>query len=180
MSEEAGIIKRVINGDVDSFRLLVERYQRPVISMIGNLINDRGACEDLAQEVFFIAYRKLKSFDPARSKFSTWLFTIARNKGINFLRRKKFFLANKLHQKVDSHDPSDELAKEEFFEELDRVLGKLPGKQKRAFVLAEIEKLAYQDIAQIEGVPIGTVRSRINRAKKKLAARLKGYNESMS
>ena len=53
MSEEAGIIKRILNGDVDSFRLLVQRYQRPVISMIRNLINDRGACEDLAQEVFY-------------------------------------------------------------------------------------------------------------------------------
>ena len=61
MSEEAGIIKRILNGDVDSFRLLVQRYQRPVISMIRNLINDRGACEDLAQEVFFTAYRKLTS-----------------------------------------------------------------------------------------------------------------------
>ncbi|MHC5062236.1 MAG: sigma-70 family RNA polymerase sigma factor [Planctomycetota bacterium] len=180
MSEEAGIIKRIVNGDVDSFRLLVQRYQRPVISMIRNLINDRGACEDLAQEVFFTAYRKLSSFDPARSKFSTWLFSIARNKSINFLRRKKIFFASNLPQRADSHGPDDELARKEFFEELDRVLEKLPGKQQRAFVLAEIEKLAYEDIAQIEGVPIGTVRSRINRAKKKLAARLKNYDESMS
>ncbi len=180
MSEEAGIIKRIVNGDVDSFRLLVQRYQRPVISMIRNLINDRGACEDLAQEVFFTAYRKLSSFDPARSKFSTWVFSIARNKSINFLRRKKIFSTNKLPEQADSRGPGDELARKEFFEELDRALEKLPGKQRRAFVLAEIEKLAYEDIAQIEGVPIGTVRSRINRAKKKLAARLKSYDESMS
>ena len=180
MSEEEGIIKCVVNGDVDSFRLLVQRYQRPVISMIRNLINDRGACEDLAQEVFFTAYRKLTSFDSARSKFSTWLFTIARNKSVNFLRKKKIFLANKLPEMSDLREPSDELAHKEFLAELDHALEKLPGKQKRAFVLAELEKLAYEDIAQIEGVPIGTVRSRINRAKKKLAARLKGYDESMS
>ncbi len=180
MSEETGIIKRIVNGDVDSFRLLVQRYQRPVISMIRNLINDRHACEDLAQEVFFTAYSKLTSFDPARSKFSTWLFTIARNKSINFLRRKRIFSTNKLPEQTDSRGPGDELARKEFFEELDRVLEKLPGKQKRAFVLAELEKLAYEDIAQIEGVPIGTIRSRINRAKKKLAAKLKGYDGSMS
>ncbi len=180
MSEEAGIIRRIVNGDVDSFRLLVQRYQRPVISMIRNLINDRGACEDLAQEVFFTAYRKLSSFDPARSKFSTWLFTIARNKSINFLRRKRIFSTNKLPEQADSRGPGDELARKEFFEELDLALKKLPGRQKRVFVLAEFEKLAYEDIAQIEGVPIGTVRSRINRAKKKLAARLKSYDESMS
>lgn len=77
-------------------------------------------------------------------------------------------------------EPGDELANKEFLEELDRALEKLGGKQKRAFVLAELEKLAYEDIAQIEGVPIGTIRSRINRAKKKLAVRLKGYDGSMS
>ena len=129
---------------------------------------------------FFTAYKKLASFDSARSKFSTWLFTIARNKSINFLRRKRIFSTNKLPEQADSRGPGDELARKEFFEELDRALKKLPGRQRRAFVLAEFEKLAYEDIAQIEGVPIGTVRSRINRAKKKLAARLKSYNESMS
>ena len=180
MSEEAGVIKRILNGDVDSFRLLVQRYQRPVISMIRNLINDQHACEDLAQDVFFTAYRRLTSFDPARSKFSTWLFTIARNKSINFLRRKRIFSTNKLPEKVDLREPGDELANKEFLEELDRAFEKLGGKQKRAFVLAELEKLAYEDIAQIEGVPIGTIRSRINRAKKKLAVRLKGYDGSMS
>ena len=78
MPEEIQIIKRVISGDTDSFRLLVDRYQGPIMSMIANIIADRHACEDIAQDVFFTAYRKLKSFDPARSEFSTWLFTIAR------------------------------------------------------------------------------------------------------
>ena len=76
MTEELRIIRRVINGDVDSFRLLIERYQRPVISMIRNITNDNHLCEDLGQDVFFTAYKKLASFDPARSSFSTWLFTI--------------------------------------------------------------------------------------------------------
>jgi len=144
--------------------------------MIRNLINDRGVCEDLAQEVFFTAYRKLSSFDPARSKFSTWLFTIARNKSINFLRRKRVFSTNKLPEQADLRGPGDELARKEFFEELDRALKKLPGRQKRAFVLADFEKLAYEDIAQIECVSIGTVKSRIHRAKKKLRKALELMN----
>ena len=74
MTEELRIIRRVINGDADSFGLLVQRYQRPVISMIRNLTNDSCVCEDIGQDVFFAAYRKLTSFDPARSNFSTWLF----------------------------------------------------------------------------------------------------------
>ena len=73
MTEETGIIKAVLEGDTESFRLLVQRYQKPVVRMIANIINDRHICEDVAQEVFLAAYKKLPSFDPARSSFSTWL-----------------------------------------------------------------------------------------------------------
>ncbi|MHC4439673.1 MAG: RNA polymerase sigma factor, partial [Planctomycetota bacterium] len=64
MIEETGAIRAVLEGETESFRLLVERYQKPVIRMIANLINDRHICEDIAQEVFLAAYKKLPSFDP--------------------------------------------------------------------------------------------------------------------
>ena len=83
MAEGICIIRQVIDGNVDSFRLLVQRYQKPVISMINHIINDSHTSEDVAQDVFLAAYKKLASFDSARSKFSTWLFTIARNKAIS-------------------------------------------------------------------------------------------------
>ena len=102
MTDEITIINRVLNGDVDSFGLLVQRYQRGVISMIKNLINDHHASEDIAQDVFFTAYKKLSSFDQARSKFSTWLFTITRNKAINFLRRKKLSRVRSLPENIVS------------------------------------------------------------------------------
>ena len=76
MSDELRIIRDVLEGNVDSFRLLVERYQRPVIRMTRNIIDDYHVCEDIAQDVFLTAYEKLASFDPNRSRFSTWLFTI--------------------------------------------------------------------------------------------------------
>jgi len=76
MSDELRIIRDVLEGDIDSFRLLVERYQKPVIKMIRNIIEDYHICEDIGQDVFFTAYKKLSSFDPTRSNFSTWLFTI--------------------------------------------------------------------------------------------------------
>lgn len=79
MTQETQAIGQVLQGDIESFRLIVERYERPIVRMIRNITNNRESCEDIAQDVFFTAYRKLASFDPARSNFSTWLFTIARN-----------------------------------------------------------------------------------------------------
>jgi len=173
MTQETQAIGQVLQGDIESFRLIVERYERPIVRMIRNITNSRESCEDIAQDVFFTAYRNLASFDPARSNFSTWLFTIARNKSINAMRKKRPLSMSELPQNSKTHNPSDELAEREFFDELDAGLEALPSAQKRAFVLAEFEELSYEDIAQIEGVRIGTIKSRINRAKKKLAKALK-------
>jgi len=173
MTQETEAIGQVLQGDIESFRLIVERYERPIVRMIRNITNNRECCEDIAQDVFFTAYRKLSSFDPARSNFSTWLFTIARNKSINAMKKKRPLSMSELPQNSDAHNPSDELAKREFFDELDVRLDALPSAQKRAFILAEFENLSYTEIAQIEGVRTGTIKSRINRAKKKLAKALK-------
>ena len=172
MIKETDVIHQVLNGDVDSFRLLVQRYQRPVISMIKNIINDQHMCEDVAQDVFLTTYKKLASFDPARSNFSTWLFTITRNKSLNVLKKKRAPSTSQLPEKADSRNPSDELDEKELFDELDKILQTIPARQKTAFVLAEFEKLSYAEIAQIEGVRIGTIKSRINRAKRKLRSAL--------
>lgn len=178
--KEAVVIHRVLRGDVDSFRLLVERYQGPVIRMIRNITGDSYICEDIAQDVFFTAYKKLGTFDPGRSSFSTWLFTIARNRSINAVKKKSALTVSALPEPVTHNNPSDNLANQELCAELDRVLETLPGRQKRAFVLAELERLSYREIAQIEGVRIGTVKSRINRAKKKLRSVLERIEEDIA
>ena len=173
MTKETKVIHQVLEGDTESFRLIVERYEKPIVRMIRNIINNKESCEDIAQDVFFTAYRKLASFDPARSNFSTWLFTIARNKSINVIRKKRPVSMSELPPGSDAYNPADELDEREFFDELDAGLEALPSAQKRAFVLVEFENLTYEEIAQIEGVRIGTIKSRINRAKKKLAKALK-------
>lgn len=173
MTQETKIIHQILEGDIESFRLIVEMYERPIVRMIRNLINNRESCEDIAQDVFFSAYRKLAFFDPARSNFSTWIFTIARNKSINALRKKRPVSMGELPHNSDAHNPSDELVEREFFTELDTGLETLPSAQKRAFVFAVFEDMSYEEIAQIEGVRIGTIKSRINRAKKKLAKAMK-------
>ena len=176
MIEETGIIRAVLEGDTESFRLLVQRYQKPVIRMIANLINDRHICEDVAQEVFLAAYRKLPSFDPARGSFSTWLFTIARNKSINTMKKRRIPSVSNPPENPDFSEPVDFLIRDELFVKLDHALQSLNPGHRRALILAEFENLPYEQIAQIEGVRIGTIKSRINRAKNRLRSALDGID----
>ena len=176
MTEETGIIKAVLEGDTESFRLLVQRYQKPIIKMIANLINDRHICEDIAQEVFLAAYKKLPSFDPARSSFSTWLFTIAKNKSINAMKKRRIPSTGTPPESPDFSEPVDSLILDELFIELDKALKSLSPGHRRALVLSEFENLPYEQIAQIEGVRIGTIKSRINRAKHRLKSALEGID----
>lgn len=176
MIEDTGIIRAVLEGDTESFRLLVQRYQKPIIRMTANLINDRHICEDVAQEVFLAAYKKLPSFDPARGSFSTWLFTIAKNKSINAMKKRRIPSVSNPPENPDFHEPADSLNRDELFVKLDRALNSLNPGHKRALVMAEFENLPYEQIAQIEGVRIGTIKSRINRAKNRLRSALDGID----
>jgi len=174
MTDESDTIQRVLNGETDAFALLVDRYAGPIVRMIGNMTCDEATCEDLGQEVFLAAFAKLATFDASRSRFSTWLFTIARNKSINAMKKKRPQLGLAPEQ-VDPTEPSEASERRELLASLDRALEALPARQRRAFVLAEFEELSYAEIAQIEGTRIGTVRSRISRAKGKLADLLRRY-----
>ena len=174
MSEDSDIVKQVLHGDIDSFRILMERYERPVLSMIRRLIWDNHRCEEIGQDVFVAAFQKLSTFDPARSQFSTWLFTIARNMSINATKKKPPIPVERLPEMLDSRNPSDEFSDKEFFDQMDQTLKALPGKLQRAFILAEFEHIPYEEIARIEGTRLGTVKSRVNRARLRLQAAMKG------
>ena len=173
--EEQEVIQRVLGGDTESFRLLVERYAGAVTRMVRHVTDDNHMCEDLAQEVFLSAYAKLRTFDPARSRFSTWLFTIARNKAVNAAARKKPRYMADPPERADASDPEMTAEKKELLAALDRAVLALPLNQRTAFVLAEFEQIPYEQIAQIEGVRLGTVKSRINRARVKLMEVLRQF-----
>lgn len=177
MTQEIEVIRQILQGDIESFGILLERYERPVVRMIRNITDNEESCEDVAQDVFFTAYRKLASFDPARSNFSTWLFTITRNKSLNVLKKKRALSMSKLPERADPHKPSDNMTQKEFFDELDKELHALSSRQRRAFILAEFEKLPYEQIAQIEGVKTGTIKSRISRAKERLRSALSSFHD---
>ena len=175
MTDETAAIQRVLEGDTESFRLLLERYEKPVVRMIRNVTGDTQTCEDLAQDVFLTAFARLRTFDPARSRFATWLLTIARNKAINALKKKRPRSLATLPDRLDVASPADTIAQREASAELDRALMALPQPQHRAFVLVEFEGLSYEQAAQIEATRPGTIKSRVHRAKARLAGVLSKY-----
>jgi RNA polymerase sigma-70 factor (ECF subfamily) len=176
MMDEQQIIQDILCGNKDVFRLLIERYQKPIFRMVYQLTNDFHAVEDITQDVFIAAYEKLATYDSDRSEFSTWLFTIARNKSLNYIRKKKWISQGFDSQAALPADPADALGNKELFVQVDLILNQLPSVQKRAFVLAEFESLPYEKIAQIECVSLGTIKSRIYRAKEKLREALKHFS----
>ena len=177
MIDESDVIQRVLDGDTESFRLLVERYGKPVVGLIRNLTDDGQTCEDLAQDVFLAAYANLGTFDAGRSSFATWLFTIARNKSINALKRKRPTSLGTLPEQVVTSGPAQEAIRRESFARLDDALARLGTKQRTAFVLIELQGLSYEQAALVERTQIGTIKSRVSRAKTQLARVLERYRQ---
>ena len=170
-SDEDSVIQRIVDGQTELFRILVERYQRSLFRFVANLVTDGHQSEDITQEVFLTAFRNLGKYDARRASFSTWLFTIARNQAVNWLNRKRPILPGSFDQFASQASVRD-TSTEDFLSDLDDVLAKLPTALRAAFVLAEIEGFSYEEIAAIERAPLGTIKSRINRARQKLQSLL--------
>jgi len=176
MHDEQLIIESVLAGETASFRLLVERYQGLIYQFAINLLRRPQDAEDLTQEVLVALYQNLRTFDSSRAKLSTWLLTIARNRCCNQLKRHQLDTPGD----VDSHDrqpgPADVATYHEARQHLAEALDSLPLEQRTAFVLAEIQELPHAEIAAIEGIELGTVKSRISRARERLRESMKAWH----
>lgn len=169
--EELNAIRRVLDGETDAFEALVTHYQSRLIRMLATLLHDRRRlAEDVAQDVLVEAFRRLGSFDPSRSRFSTWLFLIAKSRGINALKKKSPTLIADPPEQVGGTENT--VREREELGLLDRALHQLPIAQKRAFVLGVIEGLPQAEVAQLERTTIGTIKSRISRAREYLKTTL--------
>ncbi|QEI06947.1 RNA polymerase sigma factor RpoE [Pigmentiphaga aceris] len=182
---DAILVERVQRGDKHAFELLVVKYQRKILRLLSRLIRDPSEIEDVAQEAFIKAYRALPQFR-GESAFYTWLYRIAINTAKNHLvasgRRpsspsefetedgETFDETDTLS---DNNTPESVLASREIAETVNAAIEALPEELRSAIVLREIEGMSYEDIAVAMGCPIGTVRSRIFRAREAIASRLK-------
>ncbi len=174
------IALRVQNGDIESFGILVERYEQKMMRYAERFLLKNEA-EDLAQEVFIKAYVNIKSFDIKR-KFSPWLYRIAHNEFINAIKKKSresllfFFDADTIFPHPIAKETADgELNKRELKETLDKNLGKLSPKYREPLVLYYFDELNYEEIAEILHIPVSTVGVRLNRGKTILKKIIKTY-----
>ena len=179
------LVERAQRGDKRAFELLVMKYQRKLGRLLSRMVRDAAEVEDVTQEAFIKAYRALPNFR-GESAFYTWLYRIAINTAKNYLvsmgRRaptttgfdneeaESFEDAEALR---DTATPENELMGREIADTVNRAVAALPEDLRTAITLREIEGLSYEEIAGVMNCPIGTVRSRIFRAREAIAAELR-------
>jgi len=175
--ESSAYPSKIKQGEINLYKQLIEKYQEPLFVMVVNIVKHRQTAEDIAQDVFLSAYTRLKTFDPTLAKFSTWLFQIARNRCFNEKKKKREAPMSDVDCHPSINNPADDLMKKEIFTALDNALDKLPLNQKTVFILAEIQGFSLAEVSAIEEVPLGTIKSRLSRAKEKLRSLLNEYME---
>lgn len=179
------LVERVQRGDKAAFDLLVLKYQRKIFRLLSRLIRDQSEIEDVAQEAFIKAYRALPSFR-GDSAFYTWLYRIAINTAKNYLvalgRRAPTSTETEIEDAEtfddgerlrDMNTPDSMLVTKQVGAAVNRAIDGLPEDLRTAIVLREIEGLSYEEIAESMNCPIGTVRSRIFRAREAIAEELR-------
>ncbi|MBT8127324.1 MAG: RNA polymerase sigma factor RpoE [Gammaproteobacteria bacterium] len=188
---DQALVERVQNGDSRAFDLLVQKYQNRIAKLIARFVRNPADVQDVAQEAFIKAYRALPNFR-GESAFYTWLYRIAINTAKNHLvavgRKSPSYAVDV--QEVEKYDASEwlkeyatperELLADEIQVTVNNALEVLPPDLREAITLREIEGLSYEDIAQVMDCPIGTVRSRIFRAREAIDEKLQTIVDSSS
>jgi len=182
---DSQLVVRAQQGDKQAFNLLVEKYQRKLTRLLSRFIRDQAEVEDVTQEAFIKAYRALPAFR-GDSAFYTWLYRIGINTAKNYLmamgRRAPTSTEVEAEdaegfeegeQLRDINTPESVLLSNEIAETVNSTIEQLPEELRRAIQMREIEGMSYEDIAQAMDCPIGTVRSRIFRAREAIAERLR-------
>ena len=179
---------RVKQGDRAAFEELVEKYKQPVMNLVYRTLRDVDEAEDLAQQVFLQVYKSAGRYKVS-ARFSTWLFTIARNLCLNELRRRRRHPTESMDAELGAEDsgrlpqfedtsrpgPPEALLQVELEEKVEEVLADLPEKQRTALLLCRRQDMSYEDIAEVLGCSLSATKSLIHRARETMKQRLKPY-----
>lgn len=182
------LVQRSVAGDARAFELLVIKYQRRIQRLIGRMVRDVDLVEDIAQETFIHAYRALPQFR-GEAQFYTWLYRIAVNtakKALMDMKRDPTVSLSSLTPSIDDEEtyplgpeligaetPETILAAKDIARAVNAALDALPEDLRQAMLLRELDGMSYEEIAQLMGCPIGTVRSRIFRSREAISAQVK-------
>lgn len=172
MDEDKELVRRTLQGDTQAFEMILNRHQQPLLNYIGRMVGNYEIALDFTQEVFIKTYSSLSTYQ-SKFKFRTWLFKIASNYIIDFWRKKKISAFSIDQTGVPEDDkPSFEIASDdpsvcsqfelaELKEKIDNALDKLPPHLRELFVWRHINEFSYDEIAEIKGLPVGTVKNRV-------------------
>lgn len=178
------LMRQFQTGVIDAFNILVDRYSERLFHYLYRFVKDERQVEDLLQETFMRVYRNRHSYEPI-AKFSTWLYTIAGNLARSEYRRRKrqrtysLTPVNREDEEYQMEIPAETLAPDRYAERgihdrhIRGALEQIPEDFREVVVLRDVQQLSYEEIADITGLPLGTVKSRINRGRTKLQELLK-------
>lgn len=185
--EETGLLSKLKEKDEESFRKIVDTYQKMILNSCYRFVLNKQTAEDLTQEVFIEVYRSINMFR-GESKFSTWIYRIAISKSLDYLksrkRKKRFGILKSITENETSKNKFEQIPENEnsglqsLIENEERIkilaaaIDKLPEKQRIAFTLSKYDEMSYQEISIILGVSVSSVESLIYRAKMNLRKRL--------
>jgi RNA polymerase sigma-70 factor (ECF subfamily) len=188
LDPDAALMLRVKRGDRAAFASLVEKYKQPVMNFIFRSLRDETEAEDLAQNVFLQVYKSRDRYERT-AKFSTWLFTIARNLCLNEIRRRSRHPAESLEEMHAEHEdqpqrqyedkkvslPTENILHRELAGKIEEALADLPENQRTAILLCRQDELSYEEIAEILGCSLSATKSLIHRGRETLKEKLKPY-----
>jgi RNA polymerase sigma-70 factor, ECF subfamily len=172
--EDGELVARVLRGNSEAFATLVERYDRAVYHLAYRTLHDVEEARDATQEAFFKAFRSLRTFKPG-AKFSTWIFAITYHACCDRLNRRKRYTSDEMPERADSAPgPEQQVVALDEASRLRAAIDALPEKYRTVVTLFHLQGRQYEEIANVLGLPIGTVKTHLFRAKEQLRRLLSG------
>ena len=184
MNDDTQLIQDAVAGDRKAFEMIIRRYEQPLVNYLARTLSDRETALDFAQDIFLKAYASLASYRHGY-KFSTWLFKIASNHVIDYWRKKKITAMSLDQPPGDDGSPTIQIPDRtecvarafelaELRSRIEQALSKIPEAFRELFVLRHVNEFSYEEIADIKGLPVGTVKNRVFQAKELVRRQLEG------
>jgi len=176
LNNDFELIKSFINGDESAFNRLAVKYQERIYWHARRMTGNHLDADEIVQEVLMVLYNKLKTFE-FKSSFYTWIYTITNTRSINYLKKKSlksFFSLDEIsNKKFEQKDVIDDIESKQKIEKIETAMQKLPVKQREVFIMRNFDEMSYEEISQITGKNVGTLKANYFHALNKIKEMVK-------